>query len=329
MRELSVDGAFSQVEADRTLCRVKPVTRVLLVAVPAAAAVSFVIGAGGDSDVPLADRPYTAAQRPSGAPNPLKSGSAAEQKALEARLAKLPPGLDAPDKKEIAARLVASADHSTLDWRSRYGAIADLGDGNGYTAGIIGFCSGTNDMLQLVEAYTAAHPDNGLARYLPALRAVDGTDAHEGLDPGFTDAWAREAQKPAFRRAQDETRDRLYFDPAVQLAKMDGLGTLGQFVYYDAMVLHGPGLEADGFYGIRQAAMEKARTAAEGGDEAEYLNVFLDEGRAAIRARLTTAQRDTSRIDTAQRVFLRDGNMELSAPLEWQMYGETFRVPAG
>ncbi|MGW8949212.1 chitosanase [Streptomyces sp. NPDC055709] len=305
-------------------------TRIVLIGAPAAVAVSLVLGVGlgGEDEVPLADRPQAVRQAATPAPNPLKAGSAAEQRALDERIDTLPPGLADPAKKEIAARLVASAEHSTLNWRGRYGAIEDLGDGNGYTAGIIGFCSGTNDMLQLVEAYTAAHPDNGLARYLPALRQVDGTDSHEGLDPGFAAAWVAEAKKRAFRDAQDAARDRIYFDPAVRLAKMDGLGTLGQFIYYDAMLLHGPGLDEHGFYGIRRAAMRQASTAAEGGDEKAYLNAVLDASRSVMKTRLSTAQRDTSRIDTAQRVFLRDGNLDLTAPLEWQVYGETFRIPA-
>ena len=132
--------------------------------------------------------------------------------------------------------------------------------------------------------YTEKHPDNPLAPFLPALRTVDGTDSHEGLDPGFTDAWRRAAEDPAFRKAQDATRDRLYFEPAVRLAKMDGLGTLGQFIYYDAMVLHGPGVEADGFYGIRDAAMAVADTASEGGDEKAYLE-RLPRPRAGRRSR--------------------------------------------
>ncbi|TFE42724.1 chitosanase [Streptomyces sp. ICN441] len=287
----------------------------------------MILGVGGEEEIPLADRPREGRKTAAPVQNPLTSGSASERQALEARIARMPAGLADPAKKEIAAQLVSTAEHSTLNWRGRYGAIEDLGDGNGYTAGIIGFCSGTNDMLQLVESYTAEHPDNGLARYLPALREVDGTDSHDGLDPGFTDAWEAEAAKPAFRAAQDAARDRIYFDPAVRLAKMDGLGTLGQFIYYDAMLLHGPGLAPDGFYGIRQAAMRKARTAAEGGAEKRYLNVFLDESRSAMRSRTGPAQRDTSRIDTTQRVFLRKGNMGLTAPLQWRMYGETFRIP--
>ncbi|MFF2066607.1 chitosanase [Streptomyces sp. NPDC058200] len=304
----------------------KPVTRLFLIGAPLIVAVAVVFGGGDDSGV-LADHPPSYPGQ-SGAPNPLASGDTDDKEELAQRIDKMPPGLAAPGKKEIAAELVASAENSTLDWRSQYGVIEDIGDGNGYTAGIIGFCSGTNDMLQLVESYTKDHPDNPLARYLPALRAVDGTDSHEGLDPGFRDAWARAAESAAFRTAQDRTRDTLYFEPAVRLAKMDGLGTLGQFIYYDAMVLHGPGLDAEGFYGIRHAAMKKAKTAAEGGDEKTYLHAFLDGGRSVMKAKLITEQRDSSRIDTAQRVFLRDGNMDLDPPLAWRMYGEPFRIAA-
>lgn len=252
--------------------------------------------------------------------------SRAEQERAEddKLIASLPPGLAAPAKKELAQQIVASAENSTLNWRGAYGYIEDIGDGQGYTAGIIGFCSGTHDMLVLVENYTRAHPDNGLARYLPALREVDGTDSHQGLD-GFPAAWKAEAKTAAFRTAQDAERDQVYFDPAVRLAKLDGLGTLGQFVYYDAMVFHGPGTNATSFYGLREHALREADSPSEGGSEKAFLDVFLDLRRKAMKAKKPTI--DTSRIDTAQRPFLYDGNLELDTPLEWQVYGEAYKVP--
>ena len=234
-----------------------------------------------------------------------------------------PEGLAAPAMKNLAQELVASAENSTLNWRSAYGYVQDIGDGQGYTAGIIGFCTGTHDLLVLVEHYTAAHPDNGLARYLPALRKVDGTASHEGLDPGFPAAWRAEAKVPAFQAAQDAERDRIYFDPAVGTAQRDGLGPLGQFIYYDAIVFHGPG--TDGFYGIRERAMRQAKTPAEGGSEKAYLSAFLDVRRATMRAKHPGI--DTTRIDTAQRKFLEEGNLELRTPLVWKVYGETYKVP--
>src|SRR5437899_462959 len=91
------------------------------------------------------------------------------------------PGLADPHKKEIAMELVSSAENSSLDWKAQYKYIEDIGDGRGYTAGIIGFCSGTGDMLDLVEYYTGKEPGNPLARYLPALRKVNGSASHAGL----------------------------------------------------------------------------------------------------------------------------------------------------
>src|SRR6185437_9800653 len=38
----------------------------------------------------------------------------------------------------------------------RYDYVEDLGDGRGYTAGRVGFCTGTGDLLDVVERYTEA-----------------------------------------------------------------------------------------------------------------------------------------------------------------------------
>ncbi|MFF0304304.1 chitosanase [Streptomyces sp. NPDC004562] len=233
-------------------------------------------------------------------------------------------GLDDPAKKEIAMRLVSSAENSSLDWKAQYRYIEDIGDGRGYTAGIIGFCSGTGDMLDLVELYAARRPGNVLAPYLPALRRVDGTDSHDGLDPNYPRDWARAAQDQAFKEAQNDERDRVYFDPAVRQGKADGLRALGQFAYYDAIVMHGDGSDPTSFRSIRRRALDRARPPAEGGDETAYLDAFLDARVWAMRQE--EAHSDTSRVDTAQRVFLRAGNLELRTPLDWKVYGDSFHI---
>lgn len=231
-----------------------------------------------------------------------------------------------PAQKEIAQRLVSSAENSSLNWQAQYGYIEDIGDGRGYTAGIIGFCSGTSDMLDLVQRYTRLAPDNPLASYLPALRRVDGTDSLRGLG-GLPEAWLAAARDPRFQQVQHELRDEMYFDPAVEQARADGLRALGQFCYYDAMVMHGPGDDPDSFGGIRAAALRRALPPAQGGDEVTFLHAFLDVRREAMRRE--DAHEDTSRVDTAQRAFLQDGNLDLQLPLRWSVYGDRYEITSG
>lgn len=233
-------------------------------------------------------------------------------------------GLDDPAKKEIAMKLVSSAENSSLDWKAQYQYIEDIGDGRGYTAGIIGFCSGTGDMLDLVQLYAARRPGNVLAKYLPALRAVDGTDSHAGLDPDYPRDWRRAAQDTAFQQAQNDERDRVYFDPAVRQGKTDGLRALGQFIYYDAIVMHGDGTDPTSFRNIRKRALNRAKPPAQGGNETTYLNAFLDARVWAMRQE--EAHSDTSRVDTAQRVFLRKSNLDLDPPLDWKVYGDSYHL---
>ena len=229
-------------------------------------------------------------------------------------------GLEDKRKKEYALELVSSAENSTQIWRKSYGYIEDLGDDRGYTAGIVGFCSGTSDMLAVVNEYTKRKKNNGLAKYLTALRTVDGSDSHAGLDPGFTGAWRAAAKDPVFQKTQEDVRDSMYFNPALRVAKGDKLRALGQFAYFDAAVVHGN----SGLRSIRAKAMRVAKTPAQGGDELTYLNAFLDARAAAMRTE--RAHRDTTRVDTAQRVFLKNSNLDLTAPLSWKVYGDSYRI---
>ena len=252
------------------------------------------------------------------------TGLAVSRYAPDADAAVQATGLDDPAKKEIAMQIVCSAENSSLDWKAQYKYIEDIDDGRGYTAGIIGFCSGTHDMLELVELYADRKPGNVLEKYLPALRKVDGSDSHKGLDPNYTKDWKTAAKDSVFQKCQNDERDRVYFNPAVSRGKSDGLRTLGQFCYYDAIVMHGDGDDATSFGGIRKRALAKAKPPAQGGNETTYLNAFLDARVWAMKQE--EAHSDTSRVDTAQRVFLRNGNFTLNTPLDWKVYGDPYHI---
>ena len=237
--------------------------------------------------------------------------------------------LDDPAKKEIAMQLVSSAENSSLDWKAQYGYIEYNVEGNeaenrGYTGGIIGFTSKTSDMLALVQYYNKIAPDNPLTPYISALQKVDRTSSKAGLGDPFVAAWKQAAKDPKFQQAQNDERDRVYFNPAVSQGKADGIGALGQFIYYDALVVHGPGSDSLSFGGIRATAIKKAKTPAQGGDQKTYLSAFLDARTAAMQAE--EAHSNVTRISTAQRVFLNANNFNLDTPLSWKVYGDSYTI---
>jgi chitosanase len=80
----------------------------------------------------------------------------------------------------------------------------------------------------------------------------------------------------------------------------------------------------DGLQGVRRRALARAATPAAGGDETVYLGAFLDE--RDVEMRKEAAHEDVSRIETAQRRFLREGNLDLDPPLRWAVYGDHYSI---
>jgi len=67
-----------------------------------------------------------------------------------------------------------------------------------------------------------------------------------------------------------------------------------------------------------------ARPPSKGGDQVRYLDAFLDVRVKAMK--LEEAHSDTSRVDDAQRVFLRAGNLNLTPPLHLKVYGDPYTI---
>ncbi|MFK4852665.1 chitosanase [Microbacterium sp. ZW T6_19] len=226
-----------------------------------------------------------------------------------------------PIKREIAQEIITSAENSSLNWYDQYSYIEPYPDGRGLTGGIVGFTSGTHDMLVLVQNYTKKHPANRLAKWIDELEQVDGTDETAPLGEAYMADWRAEGAVPAFQQAQRDEVTVQYFDPAVDLAIADGLGALGQFAYYDAAVVHG----FSGLQDVRSEAKKSATTPASGGSQTTYLNAFLDA--RVIEMQKEEAHEDVSRIENAQRVWLDAGNLDLDTPLNWSVYGDPYSIP--
>ena len=134
-------------------------------------------------------------------------------------------------------------------------------------------------MLAVVEAYVGTDQVKLLSKYICALRDALKTSSCTGLGRDFKDAWRKSADDEKFCEAQNYYRDEHNFVPAVCMAQRDGLGTLGQFIYYDAIVMHGSDDEKKpaSLEGIREAAIKHAKKLPTNRDEEiAYLRAFLD-----------------------------------------------------
>jgi chitosanase len=231
------------------------------------------------------------------------------------------------ERKQRAAQITSTFENSTLELQYDY--VENIRDGRGLTAGRAGFTSATGDLLLLVRRYTEAKPGNGLAPYIPALEAVNGTDSVRGLG-GFADAWAEAAEDPDFRDLQDQVVDELYFFPAMAMAADLGIKTpLGQMIIWDTMIQHGAG----GDNGTRAIIEEtQGHLGPIGQDEPAWLDAFLD---ARLRHLLdmyrgTTEDADVSSASRVEalRSLLQAPNLALEPPLTWEVYGDRFELAA-
>lgn len=225
-----------------------------------------------------------------------------------------------------AAQITSTFENSTTVLQYDY--IENIGDGRGYTAGRAGFTSGTGDMLLVVERYTQRVPNNILAKYIPALRSVNGTGSTSGLS-GLVADWKTAAQDPIMRQVQDEVADELYFNPAYKIAKDNGVATaLGQEIIWDTAIHHG----VDGTDGLLSVIRETKNLM--GGivqnNEVAWLNTFLDR---RLWHLLNWSEGGFSQDDdssrsrvAALRSLITANKLNLDLPLTWSVYGDTFTL---
>ncbi|TMW69424.1 hypothetical protein Poli38472_001580 [Pythium oligandrum] len=134
--------------------------------------------------------------------------------------------------------LVSIAENSKVEWWTNYDYCEDIGDGRGYTMSLVGFCSGTSDLLGVVRDVAKAKASHRIAQFVKPLQAVDGTPSHKGL--GSLCSTIHSNNDATWKAAVWGGIRREYWDPATNWAAKHGLtSALSKGFLFDVALNHG------------------------------------------------------------------------------------------
>ena len=206
----------------------------------------------------------------------------------------------------------------------QYANIENDQDGCGWTAGWIGFCSQSGDMLVLVKQYNTAEPDNVLSKYTATLQKLADTSSDDvsALGTAFPTDWKKAAADPVFVQTQLKVGHDTYLTPALAQAEQAGVTTnLGIENLFDTALMMGPGAtDCDGLPKlVKETTTAAGGTPASGVEEKTWLTQF-NQIRAKHMKNPCTPGRQADwpqAVDrtTALQKLADDGNLDLTAPL--------------
>jgi chitosanase len=205
----------------------------------------------------------------------------------------------------------------------------NINDGRGITFGFIGFTTGTYDGNIVIHQYTKINPNNVLAKYIPALDAIDAgphnSDADHDGNPSVAGLGnfiqdVNSINDPLWAQAQLGLFNSMYWNIAVKQANSIGAQyevTLG--VIFDANGRHGE----DG----AQSLIDQT-TSAMGGtpktrvNEIAWLNKFIQ-----IRdAKLNSEHLGDQDRQNGWKEEIAAGNYNLVTPYIIHTYGDPYTI---
>lgn len=213
--------------------------------------------------------------------------------------------------------LVCIAENSSTKWWNSYNYCENIKDGRGYTVSIVGFCSGTGDLIQVVQKLQEINPKHVLVKYIPALKKVDGTKKTTGLESFPSDLKALGNNDNDWNTAVWAIIQKLYWNPAMEYASKRGLVTpLTKYVLYDTILNFG---DFDAFKKM------STKTPKDGGTESDWLTEFLKIKQATIQKDTSLGDTKNNRVDM-QKALLSAGNVNLTSPMKVKCYGDSFTL---
>lgn len=230
------------------------------------------------------------------------------------------PGQISPHDMDTILSLVSIAENSQTTWWNNYNYAENIGDGRGITVGVVGFCTGTGDLVQVFDVLSRINPKHAMLRFHGALRAIDkrggGSDT-KGLD-GFEEEVHKLGEDKDWIRAQWIVLAREYINPAFQqCVKHNAKSNFAFGFLFDIALNHGPD----------RCKMFANTAAMQAVKEKDFLSHLITVRTRAIQS----FDRDTNDGQTDRckmwRSILDTGNLRLQRPLKNLVcYGDKFQI---
>ena len=209
--------------------------------------------------------------------------------------------------------LVSVAENSDTKWYNQYNYIENINDGRGYTISIVGFCTGTGDFIQVLEALQKINPNHILVKWIPLVRTKKGGDVR-GLDGLPADMAKVGVNDKDFNMAAWIVIQKLYWGPAMDYCNSHGFtSALAKYITYDTILNFG---ELNPFSNIRVSASLNEKSA---------IAKFLEIKQRVIVNDPTLGDSKNNRVDM-QKSLLQRSIMDLQTPMTVSCYGDSFII---
>lgn len=221
------------------------------------------------------------------------------------------------DQCDTVLQLICLPENGRKEWWKHYNFIKRLGDGRGYTATIFGACSGTGDLMMILDALATIKSDHALLKYRPALKKCRGEDV-TGIQGMLIDVPAL-GEDDAWQRAVWRVYVDLYWKFAARYAARTGecakrpgpvLQTpLGKGFMVDTAINHGADV------GCFDKIIKRMRR-PDATNEIDWLTDFMKTRKKMLATGFE--QLDTSKTGDRCRLWtklLKEGNTQLLRPI--------------
>jgi len=223
--------------------------------------------------------------------------------------------MDAPS--DVILQLVSIAEYSSIDWRNSVNLIDNLGDGRGYTIGLVGFCTGTGDFLEVLKFIREIDPIHVLLVFIPIIETIlksGNVGSVAGLEKLPSVMRRIGKNDKSFMKATWFVLKKLYWKPTLDFCDEYGVKSeLGRYIVYDTIVNFGD-------LNVFKKYMVK------GDEEGLFLKKFLDIKQKTIEDDETLGDTDNNRVDMQKKLLRRD-NFALDRPMNVYCYTEKFHIP--